>query len=60
VWVVDPGTTKVTWRNLDVIGADPATTLVAKGLAAGEIVVTAGANLLREGQSVKLPGMEPQ
>lgn len=60
VWVVDPGTTKVTWRNLDVIGADPASALVAKGLAAGEIVVTAGANLLREGQSVKLPGTVSQ
>jgi len=60
VWVVDPGTTKVAWRNLDVIGATPATALVAEGLAAGDIVVTAGANLLREGQSVKLPGMEPQ
>jgi RND family efflux transporter MFP subunit len=60
VWIVDPGTTKVAWRNLDVINAGPATALVAKGLAAGEIVVTAGANLLREGQSVKLPGMETQ
>jgi RND family efflux transporter MFP subunit len=60
VWVVDPGTTQVAWRNLDVVNAGPATALVAKGLAAGDIVVTAGANLLREGQSVKLPGMEPQ
>jgi len=60
VWAVDPDTAKVTWRNIDVISAGPATALVAKGLAAGDIVVTAGANLLREGQSVKLPGMEPQ
>jgi len=60
VWVVDPSTTKVAWRNLDVIGAGPATTLVAKGLSAGDIVVTAGANLLREGQSVKLPGTVSQ
>ena len=60
VWVVDPSTAKVTWRNLDVIGASPATALVAKGLAAGDIVVTAGANLLREGQSVKLPGTVSQ
>jgi hypothetical protein len=60
VWAVDPGTTKVIWRTLDVISAGPATALVAKGIAAGDIVVTAGANLLHEGQSVKLPGMEPQ
>jgi RND family efflux transporter MFP subunit len=60
VWVVDPSTAKVAWRNLDVIGAGPATALVAKGLAAGDIVVTAGANLLREGQSVKLPGTVSQ
>lgn len=57
-WAVDPGTAKVIWRTLDVISAGPATALVAKGLAAGDIVVTAGANLLHEGQSVKLPGME--
>ena len=60
VWAVDPSTTKVIWRTLDVISAGPATALVAKGIAAGDIVVTAGANLLHEGQSVKLPGMEPQ
>jgi RND family efflux transporter MFP subunit len=60
VWAVDPGTTKVIWRTLDVISAGPATALVAKGIAVGDIVVTAGANLLHEGQSVMLPGMEPQ
>jgi hypothetical protein len=43
-----------------VISAGPATALVAKGIAVGDIVVTAGANLLHEGQSVMLPGMEPQ
>jgi hypothetical protein len=60
VWAVDPSTTKVFWRTLDVISAGPATTLVAKGVAAGDIIVTAGANLLRDGQVVRLPGTEPQ
>ena len=60
VWAVDPSTTKVIWRTLDVTSAGPATSLVANGLAAGDIIVTAGANLLHEGQSVKLPGMESQ
>ena len=60
VWVVDPNSAKVIWRILDVTSADPATASIAKGLAVGEIVVTAGANLLHEGQSVKLPGMESQ
>jgi RND family efflux transporter MFP subunit len=60
VWAVDPSTTKVFWRTLDVISTGPATTLVAKGLAAGDIIVTAGANLLRDGQVVRLPGTEQQ
>jgi RND family efflux transporter MFP subunit len=60
VWAVDPQTIKVFWRAIDVLGAGPATTLVAKGLTAGDIIVTAGANLLREGQSVRLTGTELQ
>jgi len=59
-WAVDPGTGKVIWRRLDVISAGPATALVAEGLAAGDIVVTAGADRLSEGQSVSIPGAEPQ
>jgi RND family efflux transporter MFP subunit len=60
VWAVDPDTTKIFWRTLDVLSAGPATALIAKGLTAGDIIVTAGANLLKEGQSVRLPGTELQ
>lgn len=58
VWVVDPATLTVSARQLEVLSGDPATALVGKGLASGDIVVTAGANLLKEGQRVRLSGME--
>jgi RND family efflux transporter MFP subunit len=58
VWAVNPQTVKVFWRTLDVLSTGPATTFVAKGLTAGDIIVTAGANLLQEGQPVRLTGTE--
>lgn len=57
-WIVDPASLTVSLRKLDVIGADPATALIGKGLALGDIVVTAGASLLKEGQKVRLTGTE--
>lgn len=57
-WIVDPKTLAVSLRKLDILSADPATALVGKGLALGDIVVTAGANLLKEGQIVRLTGTE--
>lgn len=59
-WVVDPKNLTVSLRKLDVASADPATARIAKGLDVGDIVVTAGAGLLREGQRVRLIGAEPQ
>ncbi|KRD95886.1 RND transporter [Bosea sp. Root381] len=58
VWIVDPNALTVSLRKLDLISRDPATALVGKGLALGDIVVTAGANLLQEGQRVRLSGAE--
>lgn len=58
VWVVDPSALTVSLRKLDILSSDPATALVAKGLALGDVVVTAGANLLKEGQRVRLSGTE--
>ena len=58
VWVVDPAKLTVSSRKLDVISADPATALIGKGLALGDIVVTAGVSLLKEGQQVRLAGTE--
>jgi RND family efflux transporter MFP subunit len=58
VWVVDPAALTVSLRRLEIVSRDPATAIVAKGLAIGDIVVTAGANLLKEGQRVRLSGTE--
>lgn len=60
VWIVDPTALTVSLRKLDVLGSDPATALIGKGLAFGDIVVTAGAGLLKEGQLVRLAGAEAQ
>ncbi len=45
-------------RRLELVSRDPATAIVGKGLAIGDIVVTACANLLKEGQRVRLSGTE--
>ncbi|MGW9332795.1 efflux RND transporter periplasmic adaptor subunit [Bosea sp. NPDC055594] len=58
VWVVDPTKFTVSLRKLEVISADPATALIGKGLALGDIVVTAGVSQLKEGQQVRLAGTE--
>jgi hypothetical protein len=60
VWVIDPKTLTATWRRLDVISTGPAEAVISNGLAAGDVVVTAGANLIREGQIVRLTGTDLQ
>jgi RND family efflux transporter MFP subunit len=55
-WVADPEKGTVSFRPLEILRRDPATAAVGRGLAAGEIVVTAGAGQLREGQKVRLIG----
>lgn len=57
-WVVDPNNLTVSLRKLDVASADPAAAKISSGLNIGDIVVTAGAGLLREGQRVRLIGAE--
>ena len=56
VWVVDPATTTVALRNVEVLSHDPARVIVAQGLSPGDIVVTAGVQALRPGQKVRLLG----
>lgn len=56
VWVVDPQTSSVTLRTVDVAARNDGTFTVAGGLEAGMRVVTAGVRSLKEGQKVKLPG----
>jgi hypothetical protein len=45
-------------RKLEVLDATPASASIGSGLAAGDIVVTAGASLLQDGQIVRLGGAE--
>jgi RND family efflux transporter MFP subunit len=55
VWVVDPATTTVSSRSIQVqSSSDPANVVVTSGLKPGDLVVTAGAQALRPGQKVRL------
>jgi RND family efflux transporter MFP subunit len=56
VWVVDPTSTIVALRNVDVGRFDPGKVTVVGGLDVGEIVVTAGVQSLHPGQKVRLLG----
>lgn len=54
VWVFDPTRGIVNFRPVQVVGIEGNEALVGGGLTAGERIVTAGANLLEPGQSVRL------
>jgi len=54
VWIVDPVTGKVASRPVETGALLDDNVVVENGLAGGETIVTAGANLLREGQRVRL------
>ena len=57
VWIVDPGSSRVARRKVEVgrYREDGATIL--SGLSGGEVVVSAGVHKLREGQQVRLAGV---
>jgi RND family efflux transporter MFP subunit len=55
VWVVDPESETVSLRPVEVLRYDPAS-VIAQGLETGEVVVTAGVQVLRPGQKVRLLG----
>jgi multidrug efflux pump subunit AcrA (membrane-fusion protein) len=57
--VVDPRSSAVALRPVEVIRFDPARVLVGQGLENGDIVVTAGVQALRPGQRVRLLGAQP-
>ncbi len=59
VWIVDPSTSTVSIRNVDVLRFDQARVIVSQGLDTGEIVVTAGIQALHPGQKIRLLGSEP-
>jgi RND family efflux transporter MFP subunit len=54
VWVVDPGTRQVNPRPVEVGAYREDGVTVLSGLAAGEVVVAAGAHKLRAGETVRL------
>lgn len=59
VWIVDQATSTVALRNIDLERYDLARVIVARGLEADEIVVTAGVQALRPGQKVRMLGAGP-
>jgi len=54
VWIVDPSTSTVSLHPIDVLRFDPDAVVVSKGLAPGDVVVTAGVQALYPGQKVRL------
>lgn len=53
VWIVDPATATVRSRPVTIGALLDEVAVIEQGLQGGETVVTAGANLLREGQKVR-------
>jgi membrane fusion protein, multidrug efflux system len=56
VWIVDPPSSTVSMRRIEILRFDPATVVVSDGLRVGDIVVTAGVQALHPGQKVRLLG----
>jgi RND family efflux transporter MFP subunit len=56
VWVVDPQSKTVSLRNVEVLRHDPVTVVISQGLETGDLVVTAGVQVLHPGQQVRLLG----
>jgi RND family efflux transporter MFP subunit len=56
VWVLDPRDNRVALRSVEVIRYELDRVVVGGGLSPGEIVVTAGVQVLRPGQQVRLLG----
>ena len=54
--MVDPQSQTVSLRNVDVLRHNPAEVVISHGLETGEVVVTAGVQVLRPGQQVRLLG----
>jgi multidrug efflux pump subunit AcrA (membrane-fusion protein) len=53
VWVLDPATSRARLRRVELASAQRDGVLVRSGLRDGELVITAGVNLLHEGQKVR-------
>ncbi|MBS7699421.1 MAG: efflux RND transporter periplasmic adaptor subunit [Chelatococcus sp.] len=53
VWIVDPATSTVSMRNIDILRFDPGQVIVSQGLEPGEIIVSGGIQALHPGQRVR-------
>jgi RND family efflux transporter MFP subunit len=53
VWVVDPATSRVALRRVEVLRFEYARVMIAQGLQAGETVVSGGIQALHPGQVIK-------
>ncbi|MGH6845778.1 MAG: efflux RND transporter periplasmic adaptor subunit [Methylocella sp.] len=56
VWIVDPASMTVSARKVEVSRFDPGIVVVSSGLTPGDIVVTAGVQVLHPGQKIRLLG----
>lgn len=56
VWVVDRRSETVSLRSVDVVRFDAESVVISRGLEKGDLVVTAGVQMLRPGQKVRLLG----
>jgi RND family efflux transporter MFP subunit len=59
VWVVDTARGTVAPRQVEIARYDPASVIVAQGLETGDVIVTAGVQVLHNGQKVRLLGNAP-
>jgi RND family efflux transporter MFP subunit len=56
VWVVDRQSQTVSLRPVDAVRFDVENVVISRGLETGDLVVTAGVQMLRPGQKVRLLG----
>ena len=54
VWVIDPNTSTLSRRPVEVAKLGSETALVSKGLKPGELILALGAHLVKEGERVKI------
>jgi membrane fusion protein, multidrug efflux system len=54
VWVVDAESSTVHLRRVEIVRFDTSRIIISQGLREGEVVVTAGVNVMHPGQKVKL------
>ncbi len=52
VWIVDPASSTVALRLIDILRFDPGLVIVSQGLDPGDVIVTAGIQALHPGQRV--------